>query len=130
MADTELASNAIEAAKALVLRWEQAFNTRDPAPVVALYAEDAKLFGTSQAKLYLGLDQVRTYFRGRSTVKLGEQTLDQLSDDTVLSVGHYVFTREQDGQPVSNPARFTFVLTCRDGAWRILHHHSSAQPKP
>ena len=130
MNDTQPAPNAIAAARALVLRWEQAFNTRDPARVVELYADDAKLFGTSQARLYLGLDQVRTYFRGTSTVKVGEQTLDQLSADTVLSVGHYVFTREQDGQAVANPARFTFVLTCRDGAWRILHHHSSAQPKP
>jgi uncharacterized protein (TIGR02246 family) len=130
MNDRKPAPDAIEAARALVLRWEQEFNTRDPARVVELYADDAKLFGTSQAQLFLGLDQVRTYFRGRSAVKLGEQTLDQLSSDTVLSVGHYVFTREENGQTVANPARFTFVLTCRDGAWRILHHHSSAQPKP
>ncbi len=130
MADSIPASNPAEAAKALVLRWAEAFNTRDPAPVVELYADDAKLFGTSQAKLYVGIDEVRTYFRGRSLVTLGEQTLDVLSPDTVLSVGHYVFRREQDGVMVENPARFTFVLTCRDGAWRILHHHSSSQPKP
>jgi uncharacterized protein (TIGR02246 family) len=121
--------SVIESAEALLARWQQAFNTRDPAQVVALYADDAKLLGTSQARLYLGLDQVRTYFRGTSTVVLGERVMDQLSEDTVLCVGHYEFRREQDGQAVTTPARFTFVLTCRDGAWRILHHHSSAAPK-
>jgi uncharacterized protein (TIGR02246 family) len=121
--------SVIESAEALLARWQEAFNTRDPARVVELYADDAKLLGTSQARLYLGLDEVRTYFRGTSTVTLGKRVMDQLSDDTVLCVGHYEFRREQDGQVVTTPARFTFVLTCRDGAWRVLHHHSSAAPK-
>ena len=126
MAGDELTDSVIEDAEALLSRWQEAFNTRDPARVVELYADDAKLLGTSQARLYLGLDEVRTYFRGTSTVSLGARVMDQLSEDTVLCVGHYQFSREQDGQVVKTPARFTFVLTCRDGAWRILHHHSSA----
>ena len=41
---------AIEAARALLVRWAEAFNTREPARIVALYADDALLFGTSQAR--------------------------------------------------------------------------------
>jgi uncharacterized protein (TIGR02246 family) len=108
--------------------WAERFNTKDPARIVPLYADDALLFGTSQAALYCGKDQIRSYFTGAATVKLGEHTEVPLGDDTVLSVGMYVFTQIRDGQRVATPARFTFVLKRRDGLWQILHHHSSAQP--
>jgi uncharacterized protein (TIGR02246 family) len=121
-------TNAIEAARALIAQWVLEFNTRDPARLLPLYADDATLLGTSEAKLFIGRDQIATYFKGRSTVELGEQILAPLSEDSVLSAGHYHFTRVQDGKPVVQPARFTFVVTRRHGDWRILHHHSSAQP--
>ena len=108
--------------------WAEQFNTQDPARIVALYADDALLFGTSKAELYAGQDQIRSYFTGASTVELGNHTEFPLADDTKLIVGMYVFTRMRDGQPVATPARFTFVVQRRDGRWQILHHHSSAQP--
>ena len=108
--------------------WVAQFNTQDPARIVALYADDALLFGTSKAELYSGKDQIRSYFTGAATVELGDHTEVSLADDTALIAGMYVFTRVRDGQPVSRPARFTFVLKQRDGLWQILHHHSSAQP--
>ncbi len=101
---------------------------QDPARIVPLYADDAMLFGTSKAKLHFGKDQIRSYFSGASTVELGDHTEFPLADDTALIAGMYVFTRMRDGQPVTTPARFTFVLKRRDGLWQILHHHSSAQP--
>jgi uncharacterized protein (TIGR02246 family) len=119
---------AIEAARALLVRWAEAFNTREPARIVALYADDALLHGTSQARLYIGRDQISTYFRGTSTVTFGEQHFVPLSEDSVLCVGKYTFTREQGGKPAANPARFTFVARRRDGTWQVLHHHSSAEP--
>lgn len=51
-----------------------------------------------------------------------------LAADCVLAVGNYVFHRVQGAQPLVTPARFTFVLKQADGAWRVLHHHSSADP--
>jgi hypothetical protein len=114
-------TNAIEAARALIAQWVLEFNTRDPARLLPLYADDATLLGTSEGKLHIGRDEIATYFKGRSTVELGEQILAQLSEDSVLSAG-------QDGKPVAQPARFTFVVARRRGDWRILHHHSSAQP--
>jgi hypothetical protein len=70
-------NETIESTRAFLGLWVAEFNSRDPARMVALYADDAALHGTSRAKLYLGREQIRTYFRGTSTVELGEQVLDQ-----------------------------------------------------
>jgi uncharacterized protein (TIGR02246 family) len=118
----------IEAARTFLATWADVFNTRQPERLVELYAHDALLHGTSQSRLYVGREQIRSYFRGTSTVKFGEQHFVRLSDDSVLSVGKYEFTRVQDGRPVTNPARYSFVLRREDDAWHILHHHSSAEP--
>ncbi len=120
--------DAIEAARAFLANWAAMFNTRDPERITALYDHDALLHGTSQARLYVGRAQIRSYFRGTSTVAFGEQHLTALASDCVLSVGTYTFTRKQDGRPLATPARYTFVLRQRDSAWRVLHHHSSAAP--
>jgi uncharacterized protein (TIGR02246 family) len=126
----DAASRAMtDEARVFLGTWVDMFNTRDPEKLLALYADDATLHGTSQAQLYVGIEQIRTYFRGASTVKLGQQVLQALSDTIVLAVGKYEFTRVIDGRPTVSPARFTFVLRRDHGGWRMLHHHSSLEPK-
>jgi hypothetical protein len=46
----------------------------------------------------------------------------------VRSAGHYEFTRTADRQTF--PARYSFVLLKKDGAWMIGHQHSSMLPEP
>lgn len=108
--------------------WADAFNTREPERVAALYAEDALLHGTSLAPLRVGIAQIRSYFRGTSTVEFGERHDVRVADDCLLSAGHYRFSRMQDGQRIVTRARFTFVFQRREGEWKVLHHHSSAEP--
>jgi hypothetical protein len=120
--------NPVEAASACLDAWRDAFNTRQPERITAMYADDALLFGTSLAPLCVGLAQIRTYFRGTSTVEFGERHFVRLSDDSMLAVGNYRFSRMQGGQEFVTPARFTFVVQRREGAWKVLHHHSSAEP--
>jgi uncharacterized protein (TIGR02246 family) len=110
-----------------MLRWAECFNTRDPARIVTLYADEALLFGTSKSRLYAGKQQIAEYFTGASTVQLAEHTIRNLGPDTALSVGTYIFTRMKDG--TVTPARFSFVLTRQKNGWMILHHHSSAYPE-
>jgi len=121
-------SDPVGTARAFVATWVETFNTRQPEHLVPLYAEDALLHGTSQARLYVGRAQIGSYFRGTSTVSLGEQHFITLAEDCVLAVGTYVFHRTHGAQSVVTPARFTFVLRRGGGEWRILHHHSSADP--
>jgi uncharacterized protein (TIGR02246 family) len=113
---------------ALLDAWADAFNTREPERVAALYADDALLHGTSLAPLRVGIAQIRSYFRGTSTVEFGERHVVRLADDCLLSAGHYRFSRMQDDREIVTPARFTFVFQRREGAWEVLHHHSSAEP--
>jgi uncharacterized protein (TIGR02246 family) len=118
----------IEEGSSLLDAWAEAFNTREPARVAALYAEDAFLHGTSQARLRVGMAEIRAYFRGAATVEFGERHFVRLSDANLLSVGHYRFSRTQDGREIVTPARFTFIFQRREGSWKVLHHHSSAEP--
>jgi uncharacterized protein (TIGR02246 family) len=122
-------SDALDSPGSAMLRWAERFNTRDPAQVTSLYAEDALLFGTSKSKLYVGKQEIGTYFSGAATVKLSDQTIRNLTEDTALCVGTYLFSRVTDGIETAAPARFTFVLKRQEGRWEILHHHSSANPE-
>ncbi len=99
-----------------------------PEQLVALYTPDALLLGTSSATLYVGIEAIRTYFKGSATVVFGTQHVVPLAEDSVLAVGKYVFTQTREGQSVVVPARFTFVLRQTADGWRVLHHHSSADP--
>jgi uncharacterized protein (TIGR02246 family) len=119
---------AIEEGLSLLDAWAEAFNTGEAERAAAMYAEDALLHGTSQAQLRVGIAQIRTYFRGTSTVEFGERHFVRLSDDNLLSVGHYHFSRIEDGREIVTTARFTFIFRHREGAWKVLHHHSSAEP--
>jgi uncharacterized protein (TIGR02246 family) len=120
--------DTILAAQSCLDAWAQAFNTRDPEQLVVFYADDALLHGTSSAKLYVGIEEIRTYFRGNATVTFGKQHVLPLAADTVLAVGHYVFSQGPNAQQPDTSARFTFVLRRSGDAWKILHHHSSADP--
>lgn len=113
---------------AAIALWIERFNTRDPARIAALYADTATLLGTSKSHIYRGSTEIAGYFTGNATVKLATQIVHPLADDTVLSVGTYIFTRMQDGEPVSVPARFSFVFQRQAGSWVVLHHHSSSFP--
>jgi hypothetical protein len=123
-----MSAGLIDEAKAFLGHWAAMFNTQIPERLVPLYAEDGTLHGTSQAKLNHGTAQIRAYFRGTSTVAFGTYLAEALSDDTVLCVGNYTFTRVQDGQTITTPARFTFVVWRRADGWRVVHHHSSREP--
>jgi hypothetical protein len=62
--------------------------------------------------------------------KLGERRTFVLDDNAVVVAGFYEFTRMQEGKAVPAPARFTMLVTKRDGEWRIAHHHSSPHVQP
>ena len=123
-------------ATAAVERWAAAFNAGDVERVVATYAADASVHGTTAPDLAVGSDALRAYFappmRARVQVKMGgDAAAVVLSPAQVVAAGHYEFSGTRpDGQAFALPARYTFVLALRDGTWRIVHHHSSPRPRP
>lgn len=121
-------------ASAVVDRWATAFSAGDSAAVVGCYAPDATLLATGSPVLMQGSDAIRAYFtrilNSTSSVKISERHLVPLGKHAELVFGFYEFTFHVNGQPVPTPARFSMVVVERDGAWLIVHHHSSVLPKP
>ena len=118
--------------------WIDAMGSHDPERVVALYAPEAVLWGTTSPTLRDNPATVRDYFNLLRTVPpdykgvLGEQRI-RVYGDLAINTGTYTFigpARDAAGKPISRPARFSFVYRNRDGRWLIVDHHSSAVPPP
>lgn len=118
---------------AATAQWIGAFNRKSVADIVALYAPDAVLFGTSSPVLRNRPELILDYFSslpslGDARITVGERSV-QVFGDLAVSTGFYTRSAMQDGKLVSNPARFTFVYARRNGRWLIVNHHSSALPE-
>lgn len=117
-------------AAALFERWNGALQSGDPDQVVALYSPDALLLPTLSAEPRQSPAAIRAYFeqflshapRGRI-----DSRVLQLGCNEVVDAGTYSFWLDGDHWVA---ARYTFVYVFTDGAWRIVHHHSSLAPNP
>ena len=114
--------------------WADAFNSRDPERVLALYDPEAVLWGTVSPTLRDNPASIRDYFKGMPTqpqfrVALGEQRI-RVYGSVAINTGYYTFSNVRDGQPVAFPARFSLTFQQRDGRWMIVDHHSSSVPSP
>lgn len=123
-----------EDANALVERWSAAYSSNDPEAIAKLYTPDAVLLGTVSPIMSEGTEAIVKYFtpsKGSGNKnKIGDHRTFVLDDNAVVVAGFYEFTRMQDGKAVPGPARFTMLVTKRDGEWRIAHHHSSPHVQP
>lgn len=123
-----------EDANAVVERWSVAYSSNDPDAIAKLYTSDAVLLGTVSPIMSEGTEAIVKYFtpsKGSGNKNhLGERRTIVLGDNAVVVAGFYEFTRMQDGKMVPGPARFTMLVTKRDGEWRIAHHHSSPHVQP
>ena len=118
---------------AAVSRWTQLFVDDNPDAVLALYDDDAVLWGTLSPVLLRGKTAVRGYFERAykalpgHKVSFGEQQV-RVFGDTAINSGYYTFSFLRDGQPQTLPARYSFVYRKRGNDWIIVDHHSSAVP--
>ena len=114
--------------------WAEAFNSRNPERVLALYDSEAVLWGTISPTLRDTPETIRDYFKGlpgqpQGRVAIGEHRI-RVYGNTAINTGYYTFSNVRDGQPVTIPARFSFTYRQREGRWQIVDHHSSAVPAP
>jgi len=112
--------------------WADAYNSRDPQKIGALYAPDAVFWGTSSPTLRDTPALIGDYFESspsqpNARVELGEFKV-RVWGDTAASTGSYTFTDMRDGQTIRRPARFSFVYRLVNGRWTIVDHHSSSAP--
>ena len=108
----------------LLAQWIEAFDRHDLDRHMALYTEDATLFG-SVDELKVGRDAIRAYFAGRAPdVRVKSYPMPQvrmLTADVAVTAGFVDFA---EGDTPS-PYRMTWVLVRQHGDWKITQHHGS-----
>jgi uncharacterized protein (TIGR02246 family) len=135
---TSVVAGPAEEANAALDAFSAAYSANDVEKLANLYAPDAVLLGTNSPIISVGRDAVRAYFTELKLAGSGNknQILERksivINDSAVVITGFYDFTRMKDGTPVLGPARFTVLLTKRDGdgQWLIAHQHSSPRAAP
>jgi uncharacterized protein (TIGR02246 family) len=115
--------------------WVDAFNSRDPGRIVALYAPDAVFWGTTARTIAATPESIQAYFKDAGQRPWTRVAIDAAHErvygDTAIVSGAYTFSDIRDGVASNvRPARFTFVFHRRGDRWLIVDHHSSRVPEP
>jgi uncharacterized protein (TIGR02246 family) len=137
LASFRLAAAAPDASTAVgkaTQAWADAFNSREPARILALYDIDAVLWGTTSPTLRNTPAARAEYFsnmpqRPHVRVTFGEQHV-RVFGDVAINSGTYTFSNTENGETTSNPARFSLTFRRAGDRWLIVDHHSSAVPPP
>jgi uncharacterized protein (TIGR02246 family) len=133
MAKEDCASIDAAAAAAWFDQWNLALASLNPDQMVQRYWQDAVLLPTLSNTPRTTAAMIRDYFehfleqhpRGR----INTRTL-QLGCNLAIDMGTYTFALlDKQGHASEVAARYTFVYQYRGGAWKIVHHHSSAMPE-
>ncbi len=117
----------------LFTAFNDGFQTRDPDAMVRLFADDATLLPTVSGRMRTDAAGIRDYFvsflasRPFGTVTESET---MLGCNMATRVGNWTvrLTDPTSGETSEVAARFSFVYTYDDGAWKIAHLHSSMRP--
>ena len=116
-----------------VQRWVETLGSgKGEAPIAALYAPDAILLSTFDAKPLETPAEIAAYFQKLTqnpNLKAAVQTekIHTFADGGTDS-GLYTFSYIKDGKEVRVPARFNFVFRQTPTGWLIVSHHSSVVP--
>ncbi len=121
--------------EALFDRWNKTLATKNPDAVTGNYAADATLLPTVENGPLVGPAAIRGYFVSflkNSPHGAIDKRIIHIGCNVAYDVGTYTFTLdgEQPGSHSTVHARYTFVYAPSHGTWLIVHHHSSAMPKP
>jgi uncharacterized protein (TIGR02246 family) len=110
--------------EALLAQWIDAFNKHDLDAHMALYTEDATLFGAVDP-LQIGREAVRAYFAARGpnvhVKSYHAPVVTHMGTDHATTAADVDFA---DGD-TPMPYRVTWALVRVGGNWRIAQHHGS-----
>jgi uncharacterized protein (TIGR02246 family) len=127
------ASGAEQAIAAATAAWAEAFNSRDPARIVALYDAEAVLTDAGEKQPRVGAAAIAEYYKDaakRTTqrVALGERRV-RLLGDTAIDSGTLTYFEMRDGNATTTPGRYSLTYQNRGGKWLIVDHQSSPAPR-
>jgi uncharacterized protein (TIGR02246 family) len=122
-----------KAVTALFDDWNFALSSLDANQVVQRYWPNAVLLPTVSNTPRTNAAMIGDYFvhflTKRPRGRIDTRTI-QGGCNVAMDMGTYTFSLMDDKGVTSQvAARYTFIYQYRDGAWKILHHHSSAMPE-
>ncbi len=122
-----------KAVAALFDDWNFALSSLDASQVVQRYWPNAVLLPTVSNTPRTNAAMIGDYFEHfvakRPRGRIDTRTI-QGGCNMAMDMGTYTFSLMDDKGVTSEvAARYTFIYQYRDGAWKILHHHSSAMPE-
>ncbi len=113
--------------------WNLSLASLDPDVVAQRYWPDAVLLPTVSNTPRTSTAMIRDYFvhflEKRPRGRIDSRTI-QIGCNIAIDMGTYTFSVMAPTGAISEvAARYTFVYSYHDGAWKIAHHHSSAMPE-
>jgi len=110
--------------------WVEAFNSRDPGRMSALYDPEAVLADATEQRTRVGADAINDYYKNvakRKTqrVALGERNLRLIGDSTAIDSGTLTYFEMRDGNATTTPGRYSITYQKRGGKWLIVDHQTS-----
>jgi uncharacterized protein (TIGR02246 family) len=122
-----------KAVAALFDDWNFSLSSLDASQVVQRYWPNAVLLPTVSNTPRTSPAMIDDYFEHflakRPRGRIDTRTI-QSGCSLAMDMGTYTFSLMDDKGVTSEvAARYTFIYQYRDGAWKILHHHSSAMPE-
>ena len=120
--------------RASMQSWADAFSADSPDAILALYAEDAVLWGTLSPVRRDTPAAIRDYFA--AVFPLAQRDVEfmdpfiRIYGNTAINSGRYTFSWVAGGEAVKLAARYSFTYVKRDERWLIVDHHSSPVPEP
>jgi len=124
-------------ARDILERLQNAFVSKDPVEVAALFDDQLVIFGTAAENLdrTQSSDYVARVLSQDGTVRWGwDQVVPVLNEPDVVVFAVVGTVGFQDAQGQPDGERDAFRLTCvavaRDGNWRLRHFHGSIPGRP
>jgi uncharacterized protein (TIGR02246 family) len=113
--------------------WNSALQSGDPERVASLYSATYLSFLPTVSRQFVrDAPSTKNYFiEFVKKMPAGTITGDHVQvfgDDSYLHTGMYTFMTGEAKNRVPVQARFSYMWRKIDGAWKIVHHHSSALP--
>lgn len=114
--------------------WKMAVEGGNVDAIMKLYDKNAVMISTFAQEPMTKREQIKAYFKKvvpNPDIKVEiEDTHPRLYGNVAVISGRYTLSYTQEGEPVSIPARYTFVYALEGGKWLIVDQHSSRVPLP
>ena len=122
-----------EAIAAATAAWVDAFNSREPARLSALYDSEAVLLDLDSRSPVSGGGAIAQHYAGaakRPTARLalGERSI-RLLGETAIDSGTATIFEMRDGSATTTPVRYSLTYRNRGGKWLIVDHQLSPAPR-